>query len=99
MSIVIKRAYELPASDDDFRILVDRLWPRGLTKDKLGLDEWLKEIAPSDLLRRSFHQDEISRKTGDFNTVLIAEVDGGRAGSIAVSRLADQAAFVNLSSY
>jgi uncharacterized protein YeaO (DUF488 family) len=60
MSIVIKRAYELPAAADGYRILVDRLWPRGLTKAELELDEWLKEIAPSGQLRRAFHAGEIT---------------------------------------
>lgn len=51
----VKRVYA-PADDDDgFRVLVDRLWPRGLTKEKARVDLWLKEIAPSDDLRRRFH--------------------------------------------
>ena len=53
----IKRIYAPPAADDGRRILVDRLWPRGLTKDGARLDEWLKEIAPSDELRKSFCHD------------------------------------------
>ncbi|HEY8260690.1 MAG TPA: DUF488 family protein [Methylosinus sp.] len=48
----IKRAYDPPASGDGKRILVDRLWPRGLTKTRAALHEWDKEIAPSDALRR-----------------------------------------------
>lgn len=51
----IKRAYESPAKDDGVRVLVDRLWPRGLTKEKARIDLWLKDIAPSDALRRRFH--------------------------------------------
>lgn len=50
-----KRIYERPESDDGYRVLVDRLWPRGLTKEKAEIDEWLKEVAPSDGLRRWFH--------------------------------------------
>lgn len=50
----IKRAYDPPAAGDGKRMLVDRLWPRGLTKAKAALDEWDKEIAPSDALRRWF---------------------------------------------
>jgi uncharacterized protein YeaO (DUF488 family) len=53
--IQIKRVYEKPEKTDGFRILVDRLWPRGLTKARAHVDLWLKEIAPSDALRRSFH--------------------------------------------
>jgi uncharacterized protein YeaO (DUF488 family) len=51
----IKRIYEPPGKDDGWRVLVDRLWPRGLSKDKAKVDLWLKEIAPSDELRRRFH--------------------------------------------
>ena len=57
MNIKIKRAYEQPAEADGFRILVDRLWPRGLTKEKASLDLWLKEIAPSTELRKWFGHD------------------------------------------
>lgn len=53
----IKRVYEPAVEDDGVRVLVDRLWPRGLTKEKAHLDIWLKEIAPSDGLRRLLHED------------------------------------------
>ena len=53
----IKRIYEPPVPEDGKRILVDRLWPRGLSKDDARLDEWLKEVAPSDELRRWFGHD------------------------------------------
>jgi uncharacterized protein YeaO (DUF488 family) len=49
--IRIKRVYEEPAKEDGYRILVDRLWPRGLTKQRAKVDLWMKEIAPSDALR------------------------------------------------
>ncbi|MGH9377615.1 MAG: DUF488 domain-containing protein [Terriglobia bacterium] len=52
MAVSVKRAYEKPAPGDGFRVLVDRLWPRGLTKEKLKIDEWMKEIAPSPELRK-----------------------------------------------
>lgn len=54
-NIVLKRVYEVPEADDGFRILVDRLWPRGLSKEKAHVDLWLKDIAPSDALRKRFH--------------------------------------------
>ena len=57
MPFAIKRVYDPPAPDDGRRILVDRLWPRGLTKERARVDEWLKEIAPSTELRRWFHTD------------------------------------------
>lgn len=57
MKIQIKRIYEKPNLEDGFRILVDRLWPRGLTKEKAAVDLWLKEIAPSTELRKWFGHD------------------------------------------
>lgn len=53
----IKRVYEAPSSQDGKRILVDRLWPRGLTKEKASVDLWLKDIAPSTSLRKWFGHD------------------------------------------
>lgn len=53
----LKRASEKPAGDDGYRILVERLWPRGLKKEELALDLWLKEIAPSPELRQWFGHD------------------------------------------
>lgn len=55
MNISIKRVYDPPAKTDGFRILVDRLWPRGLSKEKAHLDLWCKEIAPSRELRQWFN--------------------------------------------
>jgi uncharacterized protein YeaO (DUF488 family) len=57
MKIKIKRVYEKPDKDDGIRILVDRLWPRGLTKEKANIDLWLKDIAPSAELRKWFGHD------------------------------------------
>lgn len=53
----VKRVYEEPAREDGFRVLVDRLWARGLTKEKAKVDLWLKDIAPSDTLRKWYHHD------------------------------------------
>lgn len=55
--IQLKRAYEKPSRDDGERILVERLWPRGLTKERAAVDLWLKEIAPSPELRKWFGHD------------------------------------------
>ncbi len=55
MDIEIKRVYEQPSAEDGYRILVDRLWPRGLSKEKAKLDLWAKDLAPSDQLRQDFH--------------------------------------------
>ncbi len=57
MNIKLKRAYEKPEQADGVRILVDRLWPRGLTKEKAAIDLWLKEVAPSTELRKWFGHD------------------------------------------
>ena len=53
--IRLKRVYEAPLPDDGQRILVERLWPRGVTKEKAAIDLWMKEIAPSTELRKWFH--------------------------------------------
>jgi uncharacterized protein YeaO (DUF488 family) len=55
MATAVKRVYEKPSRTDGTRVLVDRLWPRGLTKKAAALDAWLKELAPSDELRRWSH--------------------------------------------
>lgn len=71
--IKIKRAYD-PASDDDgYRILIDRLWPRGVSKKKAHLDAWAKELAPSTELRESFgHQEE---KFPAFHRLYLKELE------------------------
>lgn len=55
MEIKTKRVYEPADAADGYRILVDRLWPRGLTKEAAGVDRWLKDVAPSNELRKWFH--------------------------------------------
>jgi uncharacterized protein YeaO (DUF488 family) len=55
MPVAIKRVYEAPSRTDGARVLVDRLWPRGLTKERAAVDEWLRDLAPSDELRRWAH--------------------------------------------
>lgn len=56
-NVVLKRAYEQPSPEDGTRILVDRLWPRGLKKEGAALDRWLKDLAPSTELRKWFAHD------------------------------------------
>jgi uncharacterized protein YeaO (DUF488 family) len=56
-NVKLKRAYETPASDDGTRILIDRLWPRGLKKADAAIDQWMKDIAPSTELRKWFGHD------------------------------------------
>jgi uncharacterized protein YeaO (DUF488 family) len=55
MTVVIKRVYEPAARGDGARLLVDRLWPRGLTKERAAVDEWLRDLAPSNELRHWYH--------------------------------------------
>jgi uncharacterized protein YeaO (DUF488 family) len=70
--IRIKRAYEAPAPADGTRILVDRLWPRGVGKDALAVERWVKEIGPSDALRRWFGHD--SERWDEFRRRYAAEL-------------------------
>lgn len=74
MNIRIKRVYEPPEKEDGTRILVDRLWPRGLTKAKADVHLWLKEIAPSTELRKWFGHD--ADKWAEFKTRYRAELKG-----------------------
>ncbi len=71
--IRIKRAYDPPEPGDGQRFLVDRLWPRGVKKEDLHLDGWLKEVAPSDALRRWFGHDPA--KWEEFQERYFAELD------------------------
>jgi uncharacterized protein YeaO (DUF488 family) len=57
VDIQVKRIYEAPERDDGYRVLVDRVWPRGVSRDRAQLDEWARELAPSDELRRWFGHD------------------------------------------
>ena len=68
----LKRVYEPASPKDGFRILVERLWPRGISKDKAGLDLWLKDVAPSAELRKWFSHDPAKWK--DFQKRYTAEL-------------------------
>jgi uncharacterized protein YeaO (DUF488 family) len=72
-SFAIKRVYDDPAGDDGYRVLVDRLWPRGVTKERAQLGLWLKEVAPSTPLRTGFaHMQE---RFADFRAAYEAELE------------------------
>ena len=73
MAIKLKRVYEKPEGSDGVRILVERLWPRGLSKDKAKVDIWLKDAAPSTELRRWFNHDEL--KWEEFKKRYYLELD------------------------
>lgn len=77
MELRIKRIYETPAEDDGFRVLVDRLWPRGQTKEKAALDLWAKDLAPSPELRQWFHHEP--EKWPEFQARYAEELDRAEA--------------------
>lgn len=79
MDIRVKRIYEEPSDDDGQRVLVDRLWPRGISKETAALDEWLKEVAPSDALRKWYHANV--DEWDEFRTRYLAEL-GERTGPL-----------------
>jgi uncharacterized protein YeaO (DUF488 family) len=72
--IKVKRIYDQPTKEDGFRILVDRLWPRGVSKEKAKINLWLKEIAPSDDLRTWFSHDP--KKWQEFKKKYEIELKG-----------------------
>ena len=75
--IQIKRIYDQPAKTDGFRVLVDRLWPRGVSKEKAAIDEWLKNIAPSPELRKWF--DHKPERFEEFSTRYTDELSNNPA--------------------
>jgi DNA-3-methyladenine glycosylase len=77
MNVHLKRVYDLPAPDDGVRVLVDRVWPRGITRDAAHIDEWLKELGPSTELRKWFNHDP--PKFAEFRTRYRAELDANPA--------------------
>ncbi len=73
-TIKVKRIYEAATPDDGLRVLVDRVWPRGVSKVKANVDLWLKSVAPSTVLRKWFNHDP--QKWGEFKKRYFAELDG-----------------------
>ncbi len=72
-TVSIRRAYDEPAAADGYRVLVDRVWPRGRRKEELALDEWAKELAPSTALRKWFAHDP--ERWDEFNKRYREELD------------------------
>ena len=86
LTIALKRVYDEPESSDGTRVLVDRLWPRGLSKERARVDLWLKEIAPSNELRKWFgHEPE---KFAEFRRRYEAEL-ASESGQEALAKLRD----------
>lgn len=73
MSMNIKRVYEEPTSGDGYRVLVDRIWPRGVSKERAQLGEWLKGVGPSTELRNWFNHEDA--KWGEFQSRYRVELD------------------------
>ena len=86
MAIAVKRAYDEPKPGDGYRILVDRIWPRGVSKENVKIDEWLKDIAPSSVLRRWFVHDP--KKWGEFKKRYFHELDGHKELTDAIRKRA-----------
>jgi uncharacterized protein YeaO (DUF488 family) len=86
MELRIKRVYDDPSPDDGYRVLIDRLWPRGLTKERAAIDLWAKDAAPSAELRKAFHHGGMDWDA--FVAAYRAELDG--ATRPAVDRLRDE---------
>jgi uncharacterized protein YeaO (DUF488 family) len=84
LTIRIERVYDNPKEVDSFRILVDRLWPRGLRKEKIGIDLWQKDVAPSNSLRKWFGHDV--KKWDEFKRKYFKELDK-KSDSDAVDRI------------
>ena len=84
-SIRVKRAYDPPSQNDGVRVLVDRLWPRGLTKTAAAVDLWLKDVAPSVNLRRWFNHDP--SRWAEFIERYAAELDALDTRSPAIAAL------------
>ena len=76
MGLRVKRVYDKPEKSDGHRVLVDRLWPRGLKKSEARIDEWLKDITPSTRLRKRFKHDPMKWK--EFKKKYAAELDDRR---------------------
>jgi uncharacterized protein YeaO (DUF488 family) len=84
----IARIYDEPTDDDGRRVLVDRLWPRGVSKEKADLDDWCKEVAPTDELRRWYGHDP--ERFEEFSARYRAELEEGEQGE-ALARIAKEA--------
>ena len=81
----IKRIYDVPETGDGFRVLVDRVWPRGVSKERAHLDLWLRDIAPSDALRKWFAHDP--KRWAEFGAKYRKELTGKRNLVRQISKL------------
>ncbi len=85
----IKRVYKPTGAADGYRVLVDRLWPRGVRKEDLEYDLWAKDIAPSTSLRRWYHEDADGRRE-EFKEKYTAELEGSLAAADFLSKIKEK---------
>jgi uncharacterized protein YeaO (DUF488 family) len=85
MELLLKRVYDDPSPDDGYRVLVDRLWPRGLTKERAAVDSWAKDAAPSPDLRRAWHAADADA-WDDYADAYRAELAGPSSGALGALR-------------
>ena len=93
-TVQVHRIYDDPEPSDGTRVLVDRLWPRGISKDRAHLDDWCKAVAPSTELRKWYGHDPA--KFSEFSQRYRAELESGKEQSDALTELKDFAAQGNL---
>jgi uncharacterized protein YeaO (DUF488 family) len=86
--IKVKRVYDEPSSDDGVRVLVDRLWPRGLSKESARIDLWLRDVAPSNELRKWFNHD--ASKWEEFKRRYFKELENNKAVNELINLLRDR---------
>ena len=88
-SLRIKRIYDSPAEDDGFRVLIDRLWPRGVTRDRARIDLWAKQLAPTNELRTWFNHEP--GKLDEFTVRYLEQLQTGKSSlSFLIDRIRDQ---------
>lgn len=87
MSIELRRVYDEPGKDG-YRVLVDRVWPRGISKEQLGADEWLREVAPSSDLRKAFHAGDVA--WNEFRKRYLGELQAHREALRPLARRASR---------
>ena len=87
--IQIKRVYEPEEQSDGYRVLVDKLWPRGIKKESLHYDYWAKEITPSTELRQWYHQNE-EKNWEEFRQRYLLELNESSAAKLFLNRIRDK---------
>ena len=86
--ILIKRVYDAPESRDGYRILIDRLWPRGIRKDEARLSDWVKAIAPTTIIRKEFNHEPANMAV--FQAKYVAELDSNPEAATFIRILAEK---------